>query len=63
MGGRDQETKVTLAYKELLIGRLHLTTCIAFVSKSTCTEHVQYQLLNEHSQVGLLLDAIQCSNA
>ena len=30
---------------------------------SACTEHVQYQLLNEHSRVGFLLDAIQCSYA
>ena len=30
---------------------------------SAYREHVQYQLLNEHSWVGLLLDAIQCSDA
>ena len=27
---------------------------------SACAEHVQYQLPNEHSRVGLLIDAIQC---
>ena len=26
-------------------------------------EHVQYQLPNEHSRVGFLLEAIQCSDA
>ena len=26
------------------------------------TEHVQYQLPNEHSRVGFLLEAIQCSD-
>ena len=30
---------------------------------SACTEHVQYQLPNEHSRVGLLIDAIQCADA
>ena len=30
---------------------------------SAYAEHVQYQLLNEHSHVGFLLDAIQCANA
>jgi hypothetical protein len=28
-----------------------------------CAQHVQYQLPNEHSRVGFLLDAIQCSDA
>ena len=27
-----------------------------------CVNHVQYQLPNEHSRVGFLLDAIQCSD-
>lgn len=35
----------------------------AFVSMQACAEHVQYQLPNEHSRVGLLLDAIQTSDA
>ena len=35
----------------------------AYVSMSACAEHVQYQLPNEHSRVGLLIDAIQCSDA
>ena len=35
----------------------------AYVSMSACAEHIQYQLPNEHSQVGFLLDAIQCANA
>ena len=30
---------------------------------SACAEHVQYQLPNEHSCVGLLIDAIQYANA
>ena len=30
---------------------------------SACAEHVQYQLPNEHSCVGLLIDAIQCADA
>ena len=30
---------------------------------SACTEHIQYQLPNEHSHVGFLLEAIQCSHA
>ena len=29
---------------------------------SACAEHVQYQLPNEHSRIGLLIDAIQCAN-
>ena len=37
--------------------------CNAYVSMSACIEHVQYQLPNEHSYVGLLIDAIQCANA
>jgi hypothetical protein len=28
-----------------------------------CAEHVQYQLPNQHSRVGFLLDAIQNNNA
>ena len=35
----------------------------AYVSMSACAEHVQYQLPNEHSRVGFLLDAIQCADA
>ena len=30
---------------------------------SACAEHVQYQLPNEHSYVGFLIDAIQCADA
>ena len=30
---------------------------------SACAEHIQYQLPNEHSCVGFLIDAIQCSDA
>ena len=30
---------------------------------SACAKHIQYQLPNEHSCVGLLIDAIQCSDA
>ena len=32
----------------------------AFVSMQQCAEHVFYQLPNEHSRVGYLLEAIQC---
>lgn len=35
----------------------------AFVSMQQCADHVQYQLPNEHSRVGLLIDAIACSDA
>ena len=35
----------------------------AFVSMQAAAEHVTYQLPNEHSRVGYLLDAIQCSDA
>jgi hypothetical protein len=34
-----------------------------FVSMQACAQHVQYQLPNEHSRVGFLLDEIQCSDA
>ena len=30
---------------------------------SACAEHVQYQLPNDHSRIGLPIDAIQCANA
>ena len=30
---------------------------------SACAEHIQYQLPNEHSRVGFLIDAIQCADA
>ena len=30
---------------------------------SACAEHVQYQLPNERSRVGFLIDAIQCADA
>ena len=35
----------------------------AYVSMSACAEHVQYQLPNEHSRVGFLIDAIQSTDA
>ena len=34
----------------------------AFVSMSACAEHVAFQLPNEHSRVGYLLDAIECND-
>ena len=37
--------------------------CNAYVSMSACAEHVQYQLPNEHSCVGFLIDTIQCADA
>ena len=35
----------------------------AFVSLQAAAEHVKYQLPNEHSRVGYLLEAIQCNDA
>ena len=35
----------------------------AFVSMQACAEHIEFQLPNEHSRVGFLLDGIQCSDA
>ncbi len=35
----------------------------AYVSMQQCAEHVPYQLPNEHTRVGYLLKAIQCSDA
>ena len=35
----------------------------AFVSMQACAEHVEYQLPNQHSRVGYLLENIQCSDA
>ena len=34
----------------------------AYVSMQASAEHVQYQLRNEHSRVGFLLEVIQCSD-
>ena len=34
-----------------------------FVSMQQCTDHVEYQLLNEHTQVGYLLEGIVCPDA
>ena len=36
--------------------------CNAYVSMQACAEHVKYQLPNEHSRVGFLLEAIQNSD-
>ena len=33
------------------------------VSMSASAEHIQFQLPNEHSRVGFLIDAIQCADA
>ena len=35
----------------------------AYVSMVQCAEHVQFQLPNEYTRVGYLLDAIECSDA
>ena len=35
----------------------------AFVSMQQCAEHVSYQMPNEHTRVGYLLEGIQCSDA
>jgi hypothetical protein len=34
----------------------------AFVSMQQCASHVEYQLPNEHSRVGFLLEALQCAD-
>ena len=34
----------------------------AFVSMQQCAEHIAYQLPNEHTRVGYLLEGIQCSD-
>ena len=36
--------------------------CNAYVSMQACIEHVEYQLPNEHSHIGFLLEAIQNSD-
>jgi hypothetical protein len=35
----------------------------AYVSMQAASDHIAYQLLNEHSRAGYLLTAIQCSDA
>ena len=35
----------------------------AFVSMQQCADHVEYQLPNEHTQVGYLLEGIVCPDA
>jgi hypothetical protein len=35
----------------------------AYVSLQACAEHVQYQLPNEHSRVGYVIDAIESDDA
>ena len=35
----------------------------AFVSMQQCADHVEYQLLNKHTQVGYLLEGIVCPDA
>jgi len=35
----------------------------AFISKQVCAQHVSYQLPNEHSRVGYMLDAIENDDA
>ena len=37
--------------------------CNAFISMQQCAEHVSYQLPNEHTWVGYLLEGIQCADA
>ena len=37
--------------------------CNAFISMQQCAEHISYQLPNEHTCVGYLLEGIQCANA
>ena len=67
MGGQNQETllqmRVWKGQSNFSWEHVISQQCNAFVSMSACTEHVQYQLPNEHSQVGFLLDAFQCSDA
>ena len=35
----------------------------AFVSMQACSQHVEYQLPNDHTRVGYVLDAIECDDA
>ena len=35
----------------------------AFILMQQCADHVEYQLLNEHTRVGYLLEGIVCSDA
>ena len=37
--------------------------CNAYVSIQACTEHVRYQLLNNHALFGYVLDATKTSDA
>ena len=36
--------------------------CNEFISMQQCAEHIAYQLPNEHTRVGYLLEGIQCPN-
>ena len=35
----------------------------AYVTMQECSQHIEYQLPNEHTRVGYLLDAIECNDA
>jgi hypothetical protein len=35
----------------------------AYVVMTQCAEHIEYQLPNEHTRVGYLLDSIECSDS
>ena len=57
-------TRMWKGQSNLTLERLIAQHRNAFVSMQAVAEHVTYQLQNEHSRVGCLLDAIQeCSNA
>ena len=60
---RNMQMRVWKGQSNFSLEHVISQQCNAFVSMSACTEHVQYQLPNEHSQVGFLLDAFQCSDA
>ena len=67
VGGRDQEqeqllhTHIWKGQSNFLLEHFMSQHHNAYVSMSPCAEHVQYQLPNEHSCIGLLIDAIQCA--
>ena len=56
-------TRIWKGQSNFLLEHFISQHCNTYVSMSACTEHVQYQLPNEHSQVGFLIDAIQCADA
>jgi hypothetical protein len=69
MGGRDQDPRGRPTHQNLegskqLLSRIFISQHRnAYVSMEARAEHIQYQLPNQHSRVGFLLDAIQNNDA